>query len=132
MTTTNGATVLMDNQYGRDATGKIKTITGLTANDNWVYDYDLRGRLISADNAGNNALDETYAYADNNNLTFRTRIGAYAYLFSRAGKKLRSQNLARGDVIQGVLSDDRGLKQHRPTGVLRERRRSCGWVPQAS
>ncbi|AHK47397.1 YD repeat containing protein (plasmid) [Ensifer adhaerens OV14] len=79
VTTAKGATVLMDNQYGRDATGKIKTITGLTANDNWVYDYDLRGRLISADNGGNNTLDETYAYADNNNLTFRSRIGNYVY-----------------------------------------------------
>ncbi|KQW41103.1 hypothetical protein ASD02_36205 [Ensifer sp. Root1252] len=79
VTTAKGGTVLMDNQYGRDATGKIKTITGLTANDNWVYDYDPRGRLVSADNAGNNALDETYAYTDNNNLTFRTRIGNYVY-----------------------------------------------------
>jgi RHS repeat-associated protein len=79
VTTAKGATVLMDNQYGRDLTGKIKTITGLTANDNWVYTYDLRGRLVSADNAGNNAWDETYAYADNNNLTFRTRTGTYVY-----------------------------------------------------
>ncbi|AHK47396.1 YD repeat containing protein (plasmid) [Ensifer adhaerens OV14] len=79
VTTAKSGTVLMDNQYGRDATGKIKTITGLTANDNWVYDYDSRGRLVSADNGGDNALDETYAYADNNNLTFRTRIGNYAY-----------------------------------------------------
>ncbi|KQU79357.1 hypothetical protein ASD00_36545 [Ensifer sp. Root31] len=86
MTTANGATVLMDNQYTRDLTGKIKTITGLTANDNWVYDYDPRGRLVSADNGGNNALDETYAYADNNNLTFRTRIGNYAYPAGNAAR----------------------------------------------
>ncbi|WP_156408497.1 MULTISPECIES: hypothetical protein [unclassified Ensifer] len=43
----------MDNCYDRDLTGKIKKIAGLMANDNWFYDYDLRGRLVSADNAGN-------------------------------------------------------------------------------
>ncbi|WVT77632.1 hypothetical protein QM996_24705 (plasmid) [Sinorhizobium chiapasense] len=57
--------MLLNNQYTRDLTGKIKTISGLTANDNWVYDYDLRGRLVKTDNGGNNALDETFAYADN-------------------------------------------------------------------
>ncbi|KQU79355.1 hypothetical protein ASD00_36535 [Ensifer sp. Root31] len=78
-TTAKGATVLMDNQYTRDLTGKIKTIKGVTANDNWTYGYDETGRLSSADNGGNNALDETYTYADNNNLTFRKRIGNYVY-----------------------------------------------------
>ncbi|MBD9598167.1 RHS repeat protein, partial [Ensifer sp. ENS05] len=78
LTTTKGATVLMDNQYGRDLTGKIKTITGLTANDNWVYDYDPRGRLIKAENPGG-PLGETFAYADNGNLTSRSRVGTYVY-----------------------------------------------------
>ncbi|KQW60419.1 hypothetical protein ASD02_26815 [Ensifer sp. Root1252] len=79
VTTAKGGTVLMDNQYGRDATGKIKTITGPTPDDHWVYDYNLRGRLVSADNLGNNAFDETYTFADNGNLTFRSRAANYVY-----------------------------------------------------
>ncbi|AHK47401.1 YD repeat containing protein (plasmid) [Ensifer adhaerens OV14] len=79
VTTAKGATVRSDNQYTRDLTGKIKTIKGVTANDNWTYGYDEIGRLSSADNGGNNALDETYTYTDNNNLTFRKRIGNYVY-----------------------------------------------------
>ncbi|MBK5571668.1 RHS repeat-associated core domain-containing protein, partial [Ensifer sp. SSB1] len=78
VTTAKGGTVLMDNQYGRDLTGKIKTITAATANDNWVYDYDPRGRLTKAENPGG-SLGETFTYADNGNLTFRTRIGNYVY-----------------------------------------------------
>ncbi|MBK5571506.1 RHS repeat-associated core domain-containing protein, partial [Ensifer sp. SSB1] len=76
--TVKGATVLLNNQYTRDLSGKIKTITGATANDNWVYDYDPRGRLIKAENPGG-SLGETFTYADNGNLTFRTRMGNYAY-----------------------------------------------------
>ncbi|WVT77631.1 RHS repeat-associated core domain-containing protein (plasmid) [Sinorhizobium chiapasense] len=78
VTTTKGAIVLMDNQYTRDLTGKIKTITGATANDNWVYDYDPRGRLIKAENPGG-SLGETFTYADNGNLTSRSRVGTYIY-----------------------------------------------------
>ncbi|MBD9624015.1 hypothetical protein IB279_13790 [Ensifer sp. ENS06] len=58
MTTARGATVLMDNQCTRDLTGKIKTITGIAANDNWVFDHDPRGRLIKAENPGG-SLGET-------------------------------------------------------------------------
>ncbi|WP_162710292.1 hypothetical protein [Rhizobium leguminosarum] len=79
MTTAKGTTVLMDNQYSRDLLGRIKTITGLTANDNWTYGYDDLGRLTGADNAGDNTLDETYSYSPTGNLLSRTRIGAYTY-----------------------------------------------------
>ncbi|MBD9623998.1 hypothetical protein IB279_13705 [Ensifer sp. ENS06] len=78
VTTAKGGTVLMDNKYTRDLTGKVKTITGITANDNWVYDYDPRGRLVKAENPGG-SLGETFTYADNGNLTSRSRVGTYVY-----------------------------------------------------
>ncbi|MGK6317817.1 RHS repeat domain-containing protein, partial [Neorhizobium sp. DT-125] len=80
VTTKKGTTVLMDNQYtARDKLGRIKTIVGLTASDSWTYGYDDLGRLTSADNAGNNALDETYSYSLTGNLLSRTKVGAYTY-----------------------------------------------------
>ncbi|PDS93069.1 hypothetical protein CO659_31725, partial [Rhizobium sp. S9] len=79
VTTAKSTTVLMDNQYGRDKLGRIKTITGLTANDNWTYSYDDLSRLTGADNGGDNSLDETYSYDTNHNLLSRSRIGAYTY-----------------------------------------------------
>ncbi|MGG7536633.1 RHS repeat-associated core domain-containing protein [Rhizobium sp. 12,4] len=79
VTTAMGTTVLMDNQYSRDKLGRIKSITGLTANDNWTYGYDDLSRLTGADNAGDNTLDETYSYDSNHNLLSRTRVGSYVY-----------------------------------------------------
>ncbi|PDT00054.1 hypothetical protein CO666_32645, partial [Rhizobium chutanense] len=79
VTTAKGTTVLMDNQYSRDKLGRIKTITGLTANDNWTYTYDDLSRLTGADNGGDNTLDETYSYDTNHNLLSRTRVGTYTY-----------------------------------------------------
>ncbi|EUB98023.1 RHS repeat-associated core domain containing protein-containing protein, partial [Rhizobium sp. CF080] len=80
VTTAKGTTVLMDNQYTRDKLGRIKTIVGLTTSDSWTYAYDDLDRLTSADNAGNNALDETYSYSSTGNLLSRTRIaGTYTY-----------------------------------------------------
>ncbi|OWV82249.1 hypothetical protein ATY77_03155 [Rhizobium sp. R634] len=79
VTTAKGTTVLMDNQYTRDRLGRIKTITGLTANDNWTYSYDDLSRLTGADNGGDNSLDETYTYSPTGNLLSRSRIGAYTY-----------------------------------------------------
>ncbi|MBX5310805.1 RHS repeat-associated core domain-containing protein [Rhizobium sp. NLR11b] len=79
VTTAKGTTVLMDNQYSRDKLGRIKTITGLAANDNWTYGYDDLSRLTGADNAGDNSLDETYSYDTNHNLLSRTRVGSYVY-----------------------------------------------------
>ncbi|MBB3352345.1 RHS repeat-associated protein [Rhizobium sp. BK049] len=79
VTTAKDTTVLMDNQYTRDKLGRIKTITGLAANDNWTYGYDDLSRLTGADNGGDNSLDETYSYDTNHNLLSRTRIGTYVY-----------------------------------------------------
>ena len=79
--TKKGTMVLMDNQYTRDAIGQITAITSLTPSDSWVYTYTTDGfkRLASADNLGNNALDETFTYSPNGNITSRTRMGAYTY-----------------------------------------------------
>ncbi|WP_348643940.1 RHS repeat domain-containing protein [Phyllobacterium myrsinacearum] len=78
--TTNGATVLMDNQYTRDNLGRIKSITGLNPSENWTYIYDDLSRLKTSDNAGDNTLDETYEYSISGNLISRTRVaGTYVY-----------------------------------------------------
>ena len=81
VTTRRGVTVLMDNQYTRNAIGQITAISGLTPSDSWIYTYSTDGfhRLVSADNLGLNALDETYSYSLNGNLTHRTRMGTYIY-----------------------------------------------------
>lgn len=79
VTTKKGTTGLLDNQYTRDKLARITGITGLTTADSWTYTYDDLGRLTTADNLGNNALDETYTYSHTGNLLSRTRIGTYTY-----------------------------------------------------
>jgi RHS repeat-associated protein len=80
--TVNAAGVwLMDSQYTRDpAIGRIKTITGLTTDENWTYYYDDLDRLTYAGNAGDWTRAETFTYAANDNMLSRTRMpGAYVY-----------------------------------------------------
>jgi RHS repeat-associated protein len=80
--TVNAAGVwLMDSQYTRDpAIGRIKTITGLTTDENWTYYYDDLDRLTYAGNAGDWTRAETFVYAANDNMLSRTRMpGAYVY-----------------------------------------------------
>ncbi len=80
VTTSKGATVLMDSQYTRDALGRITAIAGLTPAESWSYGYDSLDRLLSADNLGDNSLDETFVYAANDNMLSRSRVaGAYVY-----------------------------------------------------
>ncbi|WP_432288793.1 RHS repeat-associated core domain-containing protein (plasmid) [Aminobacter sp. BA135] len=80
VTTSKGATVLMDSQYTRDALGRITAIAGLTPAESWSYGYDSLDRLLSADNLGNNSLDETFVYAANDNMVSRSRVaGTYVY-----------------------------------------------------
>ncbi|WP_432288798.1 RHS repeat-associated core domain-containing protein (plasmid) [Aminobacter sp. BA135] len=80
VTTSKGATVLMDSQYSRDALGRITAIAGLTPAESWNYDYDSLDRLLSADNLGDNSLDETFVYAANDNMLSRSRVaGTYIY-----------------------------------------------------
>jgi RHS repeat-associated protein len=80
--TVNAAGVwLMDSQYTRDpAIGRIKTITGLTTDENWTYYYDDLDRLTYAGNAGDWTRAETFVYAANDNMLSRTRMpGSYVY-----------------------------------------------------
>jgi RHS repeat-associated protein len=78
--TTRGATVLFDNIYTRDLAGRIRAINGVAATDDWTYSYNHLDWLMSTNNAGNNRLDETFAYAPNGNLLSRTRLAdAFTY-----------------------------------------------------
>ncbi|MER9934316.1 RHS repeat-associated core domain-containing protein [Mesorhizobium sp. M0088] len=80
VTTSRGATVLLDDQYARDNLGRIIGTTGLTASDSWTYGYDNADRLTASTNLGSTTLSETFVYAANDNLTSRTRVaGTYVY-----------------------------------------------------
>lgn len=87
VTTSKGATVLLDDQYARDNLGRITGTTGLTASDSWTYGYDNADRLTSSDNLGDNTLDETFVYAANDNMVSRTRVaGTYVYPAASAAR----------------------------------------------
>ncbi|WP_179298158.1 RHS repeat domain-containing protein [Mesorhizobium carmichaelinearum] len=87
VTTSKGATVLLDDQYARDNLGRITGTTGLTASDSWTYGYDNADRLTSSDNLGDNTLDETFVYAANDNMTSRSRVaGTYTYPAASAAR----------------------------------------------
>jgi YD repeat-containing protein len=73
LTKNAGGAALIDNAYTRDAAGRILTITGLTPAESWTYTYDDLDRLLTATNAGDASLSETYTYAANDNLLSRTR-----------------------------------------------------------
>lgn len=80
ITTALGGATLMDRQYTRDNLGRITNIVGASAPGSWNYVYDNADRLISADNLGDNTLDETFVYAANDNMLSRTRVaGTYTY-----------------------------------------------------
>ncbi|WP_322418008.1 RHS repeat-associated core domain-containing protein [Mesorhizobium huakuii] len=87
ITTALGATTLMDRQYTRDALGRITNIVGASAPGSWNYVYDNADRLVSADNLGDNTLDETFVYAANDNMLSRTRVtGTYVYPSASAAR----------------------------------------------
>ncbi|MER8753982.1 hypothetical protein NKH57_33305, partial [Mesorhizobium sp. M1050] len=69
-----GASMLMDRQFTRDALGRITNIVGAAPPGSWNYVYDNADRLVSSDNLGDNTLDETFAYAANDNMISRTRV----------------------------------------------------------
>lgn len=80
VTTQPGGAKLIDNSYTRDNLGRITAIAGLTPTDSWTYTYDERDQLITADNAGDNTLDETFTYSNTGNLISRTRLaGSFTY-----------------------------------------------------
>ncbi|TPM32938.1 RHS repeat protein [Mesorhizobium sp. B2-3-4] len=80
VTTSKGATVLLDDQYARDNLGRITGTTGLTAADSWTYGYDNADRLTTSTNLGDTTLSETFVYAANDNMLSRSRVaGTYTY-----------------------------------------------------
>lgn len=80
VTTQPGGAKLIDNSYTRDNLGRITAIAGLTPTDSWTYTYDERDQLITADNLGDNTLDETFTYSNTGNLLSRTRLaGTFTY-----------------------------------------------------
>ena len=68
-------TVLLKGEYTRDNAGRITVIDGPGLADDWVYTYDHLDQLLTADNAGDNTLDETFVYSATGNLISRTRLG---------------------------------------------------------
>jgi RHS repeat-associated protein len=80
VTTAPGSVVLIDSTYTRDLAGRITAIDGPAATDDWTYAYNHLDWLMSADNSGDNALDETFAYSPSGNLLSRTRLaGTFTY-----------------------------------------------------
>ncbi|WP_181176561.1 RHS repeat-associated core domain-containing protein, partial [Mesorhizobium sp. B2-3-5] len=80
VTTSKGATILLDDQYARDNLGRITGTTGLTASDSWTYGYDNADRLTSSTNPGDATLSESFVYAANDNMVSRSRVaGTYVY-----------------------------------------------------
>ncbi|WP_020180702.1 RHS repeat-associated core domain-containing protein [Methylopila sp. M107] len=81
-----GATVLLKGVYTRDAAGRITGVTTSgTTKDSWAYGYDALDRLISANNANDNTLDQTFAYLANGNFSSMTTNGvASAYVYPAA------------------------------------------------
>ncbi|MGX5830928.1 RHS repeat-associated core domain-containing protein [Mesorhizobium sp. 43Arga] len=87
ITTSKGATVLLDEQYARDNLGRITGTTGLTAAGSWTYGYDNADRLTSSTNLGNTSLSESFVYAANDNMLSRTRVaGTYVYPAASAAR----------------------------------------------
>ncbi|WP_164754907.1 MULTISPECIES: RHS repeat protein [unclassified Mesorhizobium] len=89
ITTTLGAGTVMDRQFTRDSLGRITDIAGTSATgpNSWHYVYDNADRLISADNLGDNTLDETFVYAANDNMISRLRVaGTYVYPSANAAR----------------------------------------------
>ena len=67
----------MDLVYGRDEAGRVESVVNnaLASNtENWTYDYDDFGQLLSADNAGANIQDRSYAYDLAGNMTCNSGI----------------------------------------------------------
>ncbi|MCV3243118.1 RHS repeat-associated core domain-containing protein [Mesorhizobium sp. ZC-5] len=73
-TKSGNGSVLFNTVYTRDAAGRITAINGAAAVDDWTYTYNHRDWLLSANNAGNNALDEVFSYSANGNLLSRDRL----------------------------------------------------------
>jgi RHS repeat-associated protein len=80
ITTRPNGVKLIDNSYTRDAAGRITAIDSPYAAEDWTYAYNNLDWLLTATNAGNAALTESFTYSTTGNLLTRTRLtGAFTY-----------------------------------------------------
>nr|WP_295469996.1 RHS repeat-associated core domain-containing protein [Mesorhizobium sp.] len=87
VTTRPNGTKIIDNSYTRDAAGRITAIAGIGTAEDWTYSYNNLDWLLTATNAGNAALSETYTYSTTGNLLTRTRLsGAFTYPGTQAAR----------------------------------------------
>jgi hypothetical protein len=63
-----------DGHQLRDLAGRITGIDELAVSKDWSYTYNHLYWLITADNLGDNTLDETFAYSPSSNLLSRKRL----------------------------------------------------------
>jgi RHS repeat-associated protein len=80
--TVQGATVIQNLAYGRDALGRISGVAETApgaVGESWAYGYDDLDRLLSADNTGDNTLDQTFTYDNVGNMLTNSRVGSYSY-----------------------------------------------------
>jgi hypothetical protein len=79
LVTTSTAGTLQNYSYTRDALGRINAVASPQAGDSWTYGYDDLDRLLSADNASDNSLDQTFTYDLVGNMATNSRVGTYGY-----------------------------------------------------
>jgi RHS repeat-associated protein len=79
LTNNTSPTPLQDVTYARDALGRITAVASSLAGDSWTYGYDGLDRLLSADNASDNSLDQTFTYDLVGNMVTNSRVGTYGY-----------------------------------------------------
>ena len=79
LTNNTSPTPLQDVAYTRDALGHITAVASSLAGDSWTYGYDGLDRLLSADNASDNGLDQTFTYDLVGNMVTNSRVGTYGY-----------------------------------------------------
>jgi YD repeat-containing protein len=86
LTSNTTATPLQDATYTRDALGRITVVTSSLAGEGWTYGYDDLDRLLSADNATDNSLDQTFTYDLVGNMLTNSKVGTYGYGAQGPGK----------------------------------------------
>jgi RHS repeat-associated protein len=69
-----GATLLQDETYARNAKGMINSVTTPLAGRNWTYTYDALDRLTLADNGGGTVDDRSFAYDDADNMIYNSAL----------------------------------------------------------
>ena len=71
---------LSNSAYGFDARGRIVFVAdSVDAAQGWSYSYDGLDRLVSAANAGNPVLSQSWTYAPDGNIASSSALGAFAY-----------------------------------------------------